>query len=115
MGRKRFTDLSSPVPVRCSAGEVAAIQRQQPFPMPLGGVAIVNRPLREREAVMGAGIDLDLGIGAIVFHSLFHLLDDIRRRVDIGLGAAEIKFSFGLSGGQMGTVGLVGGQMCTVN
>ena len=35
--------------------------------MPLGGVAIVDRPLRKREAVMGAGIDLDLGIGAIAF------------------------------------------------
>ena len=45
--------------------EVAAIQRQQPLPMPFGGVTIVDRPLRKREAVMGAGINLDLGVGAL--------------------------------------------------
>ena len=48
--------------------KVAAIERQQPFPVPLGGVAVVDRPFRKREAVMGAGIDLDLGVGA--FHAL---------------------------------------------
>ena len=81
--------------------------------MPLGRVAIVDRPLRKREAVMGAGIDLDLGIGAL--HSLFHLFDDLRRRVDVGLGAAEIEFGLGLAGGQMRAVGLVGGQMRAVD
>src|SRR6267154_5380956 len=70
--------------------KVATIEREQPFPMPLGGVAIVNRPLRKREAVMGAGIDLDLGIGAL--HRCRDLVDDLLWRVDVGFGAAEIEF-----------------------
>ena len=59
-------------------GEVAAIQRQQPFPVTLGGIAVVNRPLREGETVMCAGIDLDLGIGSSALYSLFYFLDDFR-------------------------------------
>src|SRR6267154_6416526 len=73
--------------------KVATLEREQPLPMPLGGVAIVNRPLRKREAVMGAGIKLDLGIGAVRLHLLSHSLDDLHRRVDIGLGATEMKSS----------------------
>jgi hypothetical protein len=58
--------------------------------MPLRGVAVVNRTLRERKAVMGAGIDLDLGIGVVLLNALLYLLDDLWRRVDIGFRAAEI-------------------------
>src|ERR1019366_7849395 len=83
--------------------------------MPLGGVAIVNRPLWKREAVMGAGIDLDLGIGAVFFHSLLYLLDDLRRRVNVGFRTAEIELRLGLLPGQMRTVGLVSGQMRSVD
>src|SRR5690349_7625073 len=43
-----------------SRHEVAAIERQQPLPVPLGGIAVVDRTFREGKAVMGAGIDLDL-------------------------------------------------------
>src|ERR1700692_1556932 len=83
--------------------------------MALGGLAIVNRPLRKREAVMGAGIDLDLGLGGIVFHRLFYLLDDFDRRVNVGFRAAEIEFGLGLAPGKMRAVGLVGGQMGAVD
>src|ERR1700730_4480663 len=79
--------------------EVAAVERQQPFPMPLGGGAVVNRPLRKREAVMERRINLRRRICA--FHLRVQLFDDLRRRVDIGLGAAEIQFGPGLARGQM--------------
>ena len=53
----RYRDAGLPPDVLfLSHGEVRTV--------PLGGVAIVNRPLRKREAVMGAWINLDLGIGA---------------------------------------------------
>src|SRR5882724_1328927 len=42
MGHKRLTDLAWTVLVRCSACEVAAIERQQPFPMPLRRVAVID-------------------------------------------------------------------------
>src|ERR1700730_15410088 len=93
---------------------MAAMEPQQPFPMPLGRVTIVNRPLRKREAVMGAGIDLDLGIGAIGLHLLFYFFDDLHWRVDIGLGATEIEFGPGLLPGEMRTVGPVGGELYAV-
>src|SRR3979409_2543168 len=83
--------------------------------MPLGGVAIVNRSLRKREAVMRAGINLDLGIGTVVFHSLCHFLDDLARRVNIGFGAAEIELGLGLSPGKMRAVGLGGGKMGSID
>src|SRR3979411_3283720 len=95
--------------------EVAAIERQQPLPMPLGGVAVVDRPLWKRKTVMGAGIDFDLGIGVVVSHSLFYFLDDLRRGVDVGFRTAEIELGFCLLPGQMRAVGLVGGQMRAVD
>src|SRR5665213_4045682 len=79
--------------------------------MPLGGVAVINRTLRKRKAVMGAGIDLDLATGAGVLDPLLDLVDDLLRRIDVGRGAAEIKFGLGLLPGDMRAVGLVGGQM----
>src|SRR6478609_5891426 len=72
------------------SGKVAAIERQQPLPVPLGGVAVVDRPLREGEAVMRAGIDLDLVFRSL--HALLDLPDDLGRRVDFGVGAGERHF-----------------------
>ena len=46
---------------------------------------------------------------------LFHFLDDLHRRVDIGFGAAEIELGPGLSRGEMRAVGLVGRQMRSVD
>src|SRR5712671_1294189 len=83
--------------------------------MPLGRVAIVNRPLRKREAVMDAGINLDFGIGAVGLHLLSYFLDDLHWRVDIGLGATEIQFGPGLLSGEMRTVGPVGSQLYAVD
>src|SRR5207237_9020683 len=83
--------------------------------MPLGRVTMVNWPLRKRETVMGAGIDFDFGIAAMVFHSVFQLLDDFHRRVDIGFRATEIEFGCGFLPGQMRAVGLFGGQMRSVD
>src|SRR5260370_6229090 len=83
--------------------------------MPLRRVAMVMRKVRKGEAVMGAGIDVDLGIGAVFFHSLLYFLDELRRRVNVGFGAAEIELGFCLLSGQMRTVGLVGGQMRSVD
>src|ERR1700736_1970788 len=83
--------------------------------MPLGGVAIVDRPFRKREAVMRAGIYLDLGIGTVLLHRLFDFLDGFHRRVDVGFGTAEIELGFGLLPRQMRTVGLVGHKMGSVD
>src|SRR5215213_7361060 len=83
--------------------------------MSLGRVAIVNRPLREGEAVMGAWIDLDLGLGPIALHSLFHFLDDFRRRVDIRFRATEIEFGAGFSSGQMRAVSFVASEMRSID
>jgi hypothetical protein len=69
--------------------------------MPLGRVAIVDRPFRKCEAMVGSGIDLDLGVGAVVLHRLPYFLDGFHRGVDIGLGAAEIELGPGLSPGGM--------------
>ena len=99
--------------VRMFKHEVAAIERQQPLPVPLGGVAVVDRALREGEAVMGAGIDLDLVVRSL--HACRDLVDDLLRRVDVGLGAGEIEFGLGLRRGQMRAVGLVGRQMRAVD
>jgi hypothetical protein len=43
--------------VRCLRREVAAIERQQPLPVPFGGIAVVDRALREGKAVMGLALD----------------------------------------------------------
>src|SRR5260370_38700327 len=94
--------------------KIAAIERQQPLPVPLGGVAVVDRPLWKRKTVMGAGIELDLGMGAIGLHLLLDLLDDLHRRVYIGLGATEVNLGLGLLAGQMRAVGPVGGQLHAV-
>ena len=83
--------------------------------MTLGGGLVVDRPLRKRKTVMGAGIDLDLGIGTVGLHLLFYFLDDLHWRVDVGLGATEIEFGLGLLRGQIRAVGLVGRQMRSVD
>src|SRR5437868_9038405 len=83
--------------------------------MPLGRVTMVTWPPRKRETVMGAGIDFDFGIGPMVFHSVFQLFDDFRRRVDIGFSAGEIQFSPGFLHRQMRAVRLFGGQMRSVD
>ena len=64
---------------------------------------------------MGAGINLDLGIGAVGLHRLLDLLDGLHRRVNIGLRATEIELGPGLPSGQMRTVGLVGGKTRSVD
>src|SRR5882757_11451522 len=110
MSEKASSFIAKPMVLR---DEVAAIERQQPFPMPLGGVAVVDRALREGEAVMGAGIEFDLVFGPL--HAFLHLLDDLRRRIDVGFGATEIEFGLGLARGKMRTVGLVGRQLHAVD
>src|SRR5262245_43831767 len=96
-----------------SACEVAVIEREQPLPVAFGGVAVIDRALGEGKAVMRAGIDLDLVARSL--HALLHLLDDFLRRVDIGLGAGEIEFGFGLLRGKVRAVGLVGRQVRAVD
>src|SRR5260370_40465128 len=64
---------------------------------------------------MGPRINLDLGVGAVLLHALFYLLDDLRRRVDVGFRAAEIELGFCLLSGEMRTVGLVGGEMRSID
>ena len=77
--------------------------------MPLGRVAVVDRALRKGEAVMGAGINLDLVPGAL--HAFAHLVDDLLRRIDVGLRAGEIELGLGLARGKMRAVRLVGRQL----
>ena len=81
--------------------------------MPFGGIAVVDRTLREGKTVMGAGIDLDLVVRSL--HAGRDLVDNLLRRIDVGLGAGEIEFSPGLRRGQMRAVGLVGREMRAVD
>src|SRR5260370_17723840 len=83
--------------------------------MTLGAGLVVDRPLRKRKTVMGAGIDFDLGIGAVDLHLLSYFLDDLHWRVDVGLCATEIEFRLGLLSGEMRTIGPVGGQFYAVD
>src|SRR5260370_34280101 len=83
--------------------------------MTLGAGLVVDRPLRKRKTVMGAGIDFDLGIGAVGLHLLSYFLDDLHWRVDVGLCATEIEFGLGLLSGEMRTIGPVGGQLYAVD
>src|SRR3954451_17520371 len=99
--------------LRCLRRKVAAIERQQPLPVPFGGIAGVDRTFREGKAMMGAGVDLDLVVRSL--HAGRDLVDDLRRRVYVGLGAGEIEFSLGLACSQMRAVGLVGGKMGAVD
>ena len=93
--------------------EVAAIERQQPLPVPLRSVAIIDRSFREGEAVVGAGIYLDLVVRSL--HAGDDLVDDLLRRVAVGFGTGKIKFSLCLARSQMRAVGLVGGQLNAVD
>src|SRR6266700_1016304 len=86
--------LMSVIGLLRSGGAIAPIEREQTLPVPLGRVAMIDRALGKGEAVMGARIDFDLGVGAC--HACFHLLDDLHRRVDVGFGTGEIKFGPGL-------------------
>src|SRR5260370_36976621 len=81
--------------------QIAAVERQEPFPVPLGRVAVVNRPFWEPKTVMGAGVDFDLGIGVAVFHSLFYFLDDLPRCVKVGFRAGAIEVGLFLLPGGM--------------
>src|SRR5579863_8306161 len=67
-----------------------AKQREQTLPMPLSGGSVVCRPLRESEAVVGAGVDFHLGVAAVSVEFEAQPVDHLRRRVLIGFGAAEI-------------------------
>src|SRR5271165_6786189 len=81
--------------------------------MSFRGVALIDRAFWKSEAVMGAGKDLDLVLRAL--HALAHLLDDVRRRVDVGLRAGEIKLGLGFACCKMRTVALVGRQLHAIN
>ena len=81
--------------------------------MPFGGIAVVDRTLRESKAVMGAGVDLDLVVRSL--HAGCDLVDNLLRRIDIGLGAGEIEFGLGLACSQMRAVGLIGRKMGAVD
>src|ERR1700716_3853527 len=86
--------------------EIAAVECEQPLPVPLGGVAVVDRAFWKGKAVMRAGIDFDLVARAL--HGLLHLVDDFLRRVDVGFRAGEIDLGFGLACCEMRAVRLVG-------
>src|SRR6516165_4986285 len=87
-------NLMSRGSIKKGLNEVALAEREQPLPMPLRRVAGIDRALGEGKTVMRAGIDLDLVPGAL--HAFAHLVDDLLRRIDVGLGAGEIELGLGL-------------------
>src|ERR1700741_2822195 len=97
--------LMSRKAIKRASSEVAPVEREQPLPMPLRGVAVVDRALREGKAVMGGGIDLDLV--ACSLHACAQLFNDLGWRVDVGFGAGEIELGLGLGCGKMRAVGLL--------
>src|SRR5579875_2313772 len=67
--------------------EPAAIQRDQPFPMPFRRRLVVAPALGKGETVMGAGINLDLARGPGPGEQAAQFLDHRQRRELVMFGA----------------------------
>src|ERR1700733_11665278 len=81
------------------------IQSEQAFPVPLRRGAIVGGALREREAVLDAFVELDLGRHAAFAQRCFERPQLRERRVVVGLGPGDVELGVALARGEVGTVG----------
>src|SRR6185437_5723693 len=83
-----------------------AVQGDQAFPMTLGGRLVVAPALGEGEAVMDAHLDLELAAVALValtrlVEQRLELLDHVRRRELVVLGAGDVELALRLAEGEM--------------
>src|SRR3984957_6213180 len=97
------------------SGQRRAKQREQTLPMPLRCGLVVCRPLREGEAMVGAGVDFHLGVAAVSVEFEAQLVDRLARRVLTGFGAAEIQPRVRAMDCQVRAIGLIGYQGGTIN
>ena len=114
--RGRFPALGSGVRGRATPGrttEAPLFQRAIPHgkhlvPGFLGREGVVDRPLGERETVLGAGKHLKFVLDAVLFQKAFQLARDMRRYAAIGLGEGVIEFALDPVEEQVGRILLVG-------
>src|SRR5579862_9506513 len=84
---------------RCrNARKGALFQRALPHrehlgPGFLGRQRVVDRPLGEREAVLGAGEGLHLVLDVVLFEEALQFTRDVRRHAAVGLGERVIEFA----------------------
>ena len=73
--------------------QAAPIQGEQAFPVALGCGLVVAPALREREAVMHAGIDFEFAGAACRREQALQCFDHGRRREFVVLGAADVELA----------------------
>src|SRR5262249_9498724 len=84
-----------------SLSQPPAIERDEPLPMPLGRGLVVAPALREGEAVMDTGMELDLARGARLLEKPAQLLDHGQGRELVVLGAGDVELAPALAQRQM--------------
>src|SRR5207245_1454653 len=85
---------------RADAGfstEAPTVERDQRLPVALGGRLVVDPSFGEREAVVDAGIELDLAGGAGAAEQPAQFLDHRQRRQFVMLGAGDVGFASDLA------------------
>src|SRR5882724_13307612 len=84
---------SSTTCVTATSAQSSPVERDQAFPVALGGRLVVAPALREGETVMDTHLDFELaGIARLVEQRL-QLLDHVGRRQLIVLGARDVELS----------------------
>src|SRR6476469_11229717 len=79
--------------IRSMSAEPPTIERDEAFPMTLGGRLVVAPALREGEAVVDAHLDFELTAIARFVEQRLELLDHVRRRQLIVLGARDVELA----------------------
>src|SRR5262245_44881638 len=69
------------------------VERDQALPVALGGGLVVAPALREGEAVMDAGLDLELASVARLVEQRLQLLHHVGRRELVVLGAGDVELA----------------------
>ena len=77
--------------------EAPAVERDQALPVPLGGRLVEAPAQRDGEAVMDAGVELDLADGARTTKQRPQLLDHRQGGQRVVFGAGDVEFSFDLA------------------
>ena len=72
--------------------QVPPIKRGQPLPVPLGGRLVEAPAQRDGEAVMDAGVELDLADGARTTKQRPQLLDHRQGGQRVVFGAGDVEF-----------------------
>src|SRR6185437_14354309 len=78
-----------------------AVQGDEALPMTLGGGLVVAPALGEGEAMVDAHLDLELAAVARLVEQRLELLDHVRRRQLVVLGAGDVELALRLAEGEM--------------